>query len=149
MTKYMKAIDEQRVASLENQKGFVKEYTTMIESNLKYNDDMKVEWKEKFAFMVDEFRSLKNTTANIEEIREDMKEQMRKEKIAYRRSQRKATRHFEKQMARMERLISSHTETTQLTISGLTQAVEDIRRQLRDMSRQLLIYLNNQAKLIK
>ena len=149
MDRYAGAIDEQRMIAVKHREATEKRFLKLIEEGIQHRNKESAERKEEIQKLADQYRALSKMISTTEEIRRQMAEEIRREKKAYLASQKRAAKHFQRQLSRMEKIISGHMETTQAAIRTLSFAIEDIRHRLREMSQQLIVYMQNQAELIR
>ena len=149
MNEYAGEIDKQRIAAIKHREETERRFRKMIEEGIRHRNLDNAERKAEIKSLVEQYKKLSEMVATTEEVRREMAEEIRREKKAYLASQRRSAKHFQRQLNRMEKIISGHMETTQAAIRTLNLAIEDIRRRLYDMGNQLIVYMQNQAQLIR
>ena len=149
MTEFSRAIEEQRMASSEREKYLELEMAEMMAQGRDTLKNMDKVWQARIDDLNEDYAFLAENALTDEKMLSAMQKAFAEERKIYLESRAEESARFQDQFKFLQRMLSSHIETTLATVSNLHEAVKDIRLQLRNMNEQLTIHLKNQSKLIE
>lgn len=149
MTEFSRAIEVQRLAGLEREKQLQEEMKAMQEASQKSLDEMDATWNERVSLMNENYRKMVEEARANRQVLEAMQQAFTDERKMYLEARQEEERRFQKQFDFLQRMLDGHVTSTTATITQMYKAINDIRYQLRQMSRQITMHLRNQSKLIE
>ena len=142
MNAYSRSIDEQRVASINQTEEYRKDMKNIVYRSQAQLNRMDREWTKRM-------EAMSQTIITSEEVRKEMQQSFEDEKKIYMKEREREIQRSQDQFNLIHKLLTSHIENTTSSMTNLYHSIEDIRHQMRSMSKQLLMHLYNQSKLIE
>ena len=142
-------IDNQRLAAIKHKKETEQKFESMIQKEREHRQADNAIWQSRIDDLTQQYKSLVNVTGSYETLRQELRQEMKEERAAYLRSQRRSEDYFLMQLTTMQSVLASHVKTTTATINSLNQSINDIRARLHSMGDQIASYLNSQAHYVR
>ena len=142
MNAYSRSIDQQRLASTNQAAEYRNDLVNIMTRSEARLDKMDEEWTKRM-------ETMSQAIISSEEVRKEMQETFKSEKQAYLNEREREIQRSQDQFNLIHKLLTSHIENTNRSMTNMYHAIEDIRHQMRSVSKQLLMHLYNQSKLIE
>ena len=149
MANFTADIDNQRLAALQYQREMEHKFQNMVKREEEYRNHTNQVWQGRMDTLIEQYQSLANATGSFEKLRAEVRQEMKEERSAYLKAQRRSEDYFVMQLTNMQSLLNTHMKSTSATIASLTQSISDIRARLRSMGDQISSYLVTQAQFVK
>ena len=142
-------IDNQRLAAINDKKEMEEKFESMITKEREHRREDNRMWQARMDELTEQYKQLVNATGSVAQLRQELRQEMKDERAAYLRSQRRSEDYFLLQLTSMQSVLNSHVKSTSAAITSLSQSINDIRARLHSMGDQIADYLQSQAHYVR